>query len=87
MYTVADGSPAAAAAPDGAPLIQPYDELLSVCGVEVTSALQAVTLIREAAAGELPIRKIAAPPQLASATLALQTGLRERMAARQVCVT
>ena len=37
----------------GKPLLEPYDELLSIGGVAVESAVQAVKLIREAPAGVL----------------------------------
>jgi hypothetical protein len=75
VHTIAPGTPAAG-------LIQPYDEILSVAGEPISSAVHAVQLIRECPAGELHIelRRAAA---LSSAVETVQNGMRNAMAHRE----
>ena len=77
VHKVADNSPGAEA------LIEPYDELISIGGVEPTSAVHAVKLIRDAPEGKLEIEKLPCPERLKRATSAAQGALRSAVARRE----
>jgi len=82
VASAAAGTPASEVV-SGRPVIEPYDELLSVGGVRVESAVHAVTMIREATAGPLEIEKLPRPDELARSTTVLQRGLRNARARRE----
>ena len=82
VASAAAGTPAAETL-EGRPVIEPYDELLSVGGVPVESAVHAVTMIREAPAGPVEIEKLPRPEELARSTAVLQRGLRNARARRE----
>ena len=75
VHTIAPGTPA-----DG--IIQPYDHLLVIAGEQVSSAVHAVQLIREAPAGSLHI-ELVREADLSRATVAIQNGMRNAMASRE----
>lgn len=75
VHTVAAGTPA-----EGR--IEPFDELFTVAGEPVSSAVHAVQLIREFPGGELQIQ-LARRSGLSEAAVAVQNSMRNAMATRE----
>lgn len=80
VHHVSEGSPAASAH------MSAYDELLSVNGEAIRSAMHAARLIRDAPAGPVHLLTLSPPGTAVRAATILQTALRRAIAGRQGAV-